>query len=168
MKSLKVMSYTFLVSIFFFMGPDLTCSEAQPSFIQPENQRPSTQLQRSCAKDPSIVFTEEQTKQLENLGRDFLEETKPLRDELLHLRLELRFAVSDPQTQSQVLLNKQRRISAIQARLRNLLFSYQLKTRSIFTREQLERMPQDCPVKMGIGYGVGKSFGKGVSKGIRP
>jgi len=83
------------------------------------------------------------------------------------LRLELRFAVPDAQVQPQALLDKQRKYSALQARLENLLFSYQVKARAIFTKEQLERFPADCPLKMGIGYGAGRGLGKGLQKGIR-
>lgn len=168
MKSLKKMIYLFLAGIFFLMGLAPTYSEAQSSLMGPGNPQRSTRSQRSCIRDPSIIFTEEQTEKLKNLGEAFLEETKPLRDEMMDLRIALRFAVSDPQAQSQVLLDKQRKLIAIQAKLQNLLFSYQLKIRSIFTRDQLERMPPDCPFKMEKGYGAGKSFGKGLPQGIRP
>jgi hypothetical protein len=79
----------------------------------------------------------------------------------------MRYAVSDPQVKPQALLDKQRKFSALQAKLENLLFSYQITARSLFTREQLERFPPDCPLKMGVGYGMGTGFGKGTQKGIR-
>ena len=81
------------------------------------------------------------------------------------LRLELRFAVSDPQVQTQAPLDKQRKFSALQAQLENLSFSYQAKVRAIFTKEQLERFPAGCPLKTGAGYGSGR--GRWPSKGIR-
>jgi hypothetical protein len=168
MKSLKIMGYAFLASIFLLTGLGLTYSEAQPPFIPPGSLLPQTPVKGACRKDPSISFTEEQTKELENLGRAFLEEAKPLWNELRDLRLELRYAISDPQAQSQVLLDKQRKMSAIQARLETLRFSYLIKARAIFTKAQLERFPADCPLKMGIGYGVGRGFGRGSRKGIRP
>jgi hypothetical protein len=167
MKSLKIIRYAFLVSIFFLMGLCLTYSDAQPPFIPPGNPLPQTPVKGACRKDPSITFTEEQTKQLENLERAFLGEVKPLWSEMRDIRLELRFAVSDPQAQPQVLLDKQRRISSIHAKLENLRFSYLIRVRTIFTKEQLERMPPDCPLKMGTGYGVGKGVGKGFHKEMR-
>jgi hypothetical protein len=118
--------------------------------------------------DPSITFTKEQAEKLASLQRAFSEEAKPLRSELRDLRIELRFAVSDPQIQPQVLLDKQRRILSIQARLENLRFSYLIKTRAIFSKEQLERMPSDCPLRMGTGYGIGRGFERAPRKGIRP
>jgi hypothetical protein len=165
MKSLKIISFAFLKNLFLLTGLCMTYSEAQPPFIPPGNQLPQTQLKGSCRKDPSITFTEEQTKELENLQRTFLEEAKPLWSELRDLRLELRFAVSDPQIQSQVLLDKQRRMSSIQAKFENLRFFYLVKARTIFTKEQLERFPADCPLKMGTGYGMGRSIGRGPQKG---
>ena len=168
MKSLKIMSYAFLASIFFLMGLGLTYAEAQHPFIPPGSQLPQTLVKGACRKDPSITFTEEQTKKLENLERAHLEEAKRLWSEMRDLRLELLFLVSDPQAQSQVLLDKQRRMSSIEAKLENLRFSYLIRARTIFTKEQLERMPPDCPLKMGTGYGMGRSLERGPRKGIRP
>jgi hypothetical protein len=168
MKSLKIISYAFLASLFFLMGLALTYSEAQPPFIPPGSQLPQTPVKGACRKDPSITFTEEQTKKLENLERAFLREVKPLLSEMRYLRLESRFAVSDPQAQSQVLLDKQRRMSSIQAKLENLRFSHLIRARTIFTKEQLERMPPDCPLKMGTGYGKGRGLERGPRKRIRP
>lgn len=167
MKSLKIIGLAFLANLFLLTGLCMTYSEAQPPFISPGSQLPQTQQKRSCRIDPSITFTEEQTKELENLQRAFLEEAKPLWSELRDLRLELRFAVPDPQVQPQVLLDKQRKMSAIQAKFENLRFSYLIKARSIFTKEQLERFPADCPLKMGTGFGVRRGLGRGPQKGIR-
>ena len=166
MKSLKIISIAFLVSL-FSTGLFMTYSEAQPPFIPPGKPLPQTPVKGACRKDPSITFTEEQTKKLENLQRAFLEEAKPLWGEMRDLRLELRFLVSDPQAQSQVLLDKQRRMSSIEAKLENLRFSYLIRARTIFTKEQLERMPPDCPLKMGTGYGMGKGLERGPRKGWR-
>ena len=165
MKSIKIMSYAFLASILFLMGLCLTYSEAQPPFIPPEKPFPQTNLKGACRIDPSITFTEKQTERLTSLQQAYIEEMRPLWNELRDLRFELRFWESDPRAQSQVLLDKQRMMSSIQARLENLRFSYLIKTRSIFTKEQIERFPPDCPLKMGTGYGAGRGLGKGLQKG---
>jgi len=167
MKSLKIISIAFLVSL-FLTGLFMTYSEAQPPFIPPGSQLPQTPgVKGACRKDPSITFTEEQTKKLGTLERAFLEEAKPLGSEIRDLRIELRFAVSDPQAHPQGLLDKQRRLTAIQAKLENLRFSYLIKARAILTKEQLERMPPDCPLKMGTGYGVGRGLERGPRNGWR-
>jgi hypothetical protein len=111
--------------------------------------------------EPSITFTEEQAEKLANLQRAYFKEVKPLGNELRDLRIELRFAASDPRVHSQTLLAKQQKFSASQARLENLLFSYQVKARAIFTQEQFERLPASCPLKMRPGLGRGKGMGKG-------
>jgi hypothetical protein len=140
--------------------------EAQPSKVPAGPPVLPAHPQGACRMDPSITFTKEQAEKLASLQRAFSEEAKPLWSELRDLRIELRFAVSDPQIQPQVLLDKQRRMSAIQAKLENLRFSYLIRARTIFTKEQLERMPPDCPLKMRPGLGMGKGRGKGRQKGI--
>ena len=145
----------------------MTYSEAQPPFIPRGNQLPQAQLKGACRKDPSITFSEAQTRELENLQRAYLEEAKPLWSEMRDLRLELRFAVSDPQVQPQALFDKQRKFSVLQTKLENLHFSYQIKVRSIFTKDQLERFPSDCPLKMRTPYGMGRGVGKNFRKGIQ-
>jgi len=164
MKSLKIIGFTFIANLFLLTGLCMTYSKAQPPFIPPGNQLPQTQQKGACRKDPSITFTEDQTKEIENLRRAFLVEAKPLWSELRDLRLEMRYAVSDSQIQPQVLLEKQMKISAIHAKLENLRFSYVIKARSIFTKEQLERFPADCPLQMEPGYWDKKGHGKGTSK----
>ncbi len=145
----------------------MTYSEAQQPKVPMGRSFSETQPKGACRIDPSITFSEAQVKELESLQRAYLEEVKPLWSELRDLRLELRFAVSDPQVQPQALLDKQRRMSSIQAKLENLRFSYLIKARAIFTKEQLERFPPDCPLKMGTGYGMRKGLGRGLQKGIR-
>ena len=96
MKSLKIIGLVFIAIFLSLNGLCLTYSEAQPPFVPPGNQLPQTQQKGSCRIDPSITFTEEQTKELENLQRSFLEEAKPLWSELRDLRLEMRYAGIGP------------------------------------------------------------------------
>jgi len=167
MKSMKIISLGLIIGLILLSGLNEQSAEAQPTKVPMGRSFSETQPRGACRIDPSITFTEEQTKELENLQRAYLEEAKPLWGEMRDLRLELRFAVSDPQVQPQALLDKQRKFSALQARLEDLLFSYQVKARAIFTKEQFERFPPDCPLKMGPGLGIGKGMGKGPHKGIR-
>lgn len=164
MKSIRIISLGFVMGLILLNGP---ISEAQQPKAPPISPFSQSQLKGACRKDPSITFSEGQTKELENLQRAYLGEARPLWSEMRDLRLELRFAVSDPQVQSQVLLDKQRRMSSTQAKLENLRFSYLIRTRTIFAKEQLERMPPDCPLKMGTGYGMGRGLERGPRKGIR-
>jgi hypothetical protein len=167
MKFIKIMGLGSIMGLILLNGLIGPISEAQQPKAPPISPFSQTQLKDTCRRDPSITFSEQQTKELETLQRAYLTETKPLWSELRALRLEMRYAVSDPQVKPQALLDKQRKISALQAKLENLLFSYQITARSLFTREQLEGFPPDCPLKMGVGYGMGTGFGKGTQKGIR-
>ena len=167
MKSLKIIGFAFLANLFLLTGLCMIYSEAQQPKVPMGRSFSETQPKGVCRIDPSITFSEAQVKELESLQRAYLEEVKPLWSELRDLRLELRFAVSDPQVQPQALLDKQRRMSSIQAKLENLRFSYLIKARASFTKEQLERFPPDCPLKMGTGNGMRKGLGRGLQKGIR-
>jgi hypothetical protein len=109
----------------FGMGPGYGPPGAPLSPVQPKS---------ACRMDPSITFTEEQAMKLANLQRAYLEEAKPLWSELRDLRLEFSFAVSDPRVQPEGLLDKQRKISVLQAKLETLFFSYQIKARPFFTK----------------------------------
>ena len=68
---------------------------------------------------------------------------------------------------SNALLERQRKISELQGKLESLSLSYQIKARSIFTKEQLEQLPQDCSLGMEAEFGMGISVGRGARKGLR-
>ena len=167
MKPMKIISLGFIIGLILFSGLPEQIAEAQPSKVPGGGPFLPVQPKGACRMDPSITFTKEQTKELENLQRAFLKEAKPLFNELRDLRLELRFAVSDPQFPAQTLLDKQRKFSTLQARFENFLFTYQVNARAIFTKAQFKRFPVGCPLKMGPGFGIGKGVGRGPQKGIR-
>jgi hypothetical protein len=166
MKKIEIISFGFIIGFFLLSGLMEQAAKAQPSKVPEGAPFLLLQPKNACRMDPSITFTEEQAEKLANLQRAYFKEVKPLWSELRDLRIELRFAVSDPRVQPQTLLDKQQKFSALQARLENLLFSYQVKARAIFTKEQFERFPAHCPLKMASGYGMGKSMRKGAQKGI--
>jgi hypothetical protein len=166
MKFTKTIGLGFIMGCILLNGLIDPISEAQQPKVPPIRPFSQTPLKGACRMDPSITFSEAQARELENLQRFYLEEAKPLWREMRNLRLELRFALSDPQVPPDALLDKQCKFSALQARLENLLFSYQVKARSIFTKEQWEQFPADCPLKMGLEYGVRKGMGRGPQKGI--
>ena len=165
MKSIKIISLGFIIGFILLNGLIGPIAEAQQPKAPPVSPFPQTQLKGVCRKDPSIAFSEEQTKKLENLGRAYLAEAKPLWTELRDLRFEMRHEVSDAEIRSEALLKKQMKMSAIQGKLEDLRFSYLVKARAIFTKEQLERFPADCPLKMGAGYGTRKGIGRGLQRG---
>jgi hypothetical protein len=93
-------------------------------------------------------------KELETLRRAYIAEARPIRTELFALRIELRHLLSDPNVQSQILFEQQKKISTLQAKLEKLSLSYQVKARSIFTKEQLEQLPQGWAFEIGLGYEI--------------
>jgi hypothetical protein len=141
-------------------------SKAQPAFY-PKNRpmlRPDSQ--GACWQSSDLVLTEVQTKELESLQRDYPAEAVPLRRELMSLRIELFHLIRDPNVQSKILLDRQRKISELRAKLDNLSLSYQIQARSIFTKDQLDRLPQDCSLGMDTGYEISVGIGRGSPKGL--
>jgi len=110
--------------------------------------------QGTCWESSTFALTEAQKKTLETLRRAYMAEASPIRTGLFASKIELRHLLLDPNVQPQALFNQQRKISALQAKLEELSLSYQIKARSIFTKEQLERLPQGWGFEMGLGYEV--------------
>ena len=119
-----------------------------------------TDSQKACWQFPDLGLTEQQTKSLESLQHDYTPEAMPLQRELLPLRFELRHLIRDPDIPSKVLLDRQKKISELQMKLGSLSFSYQMKVRSVFTREQLGRFPEDCLPGVEAGYEVFMSISR--------
>ncbi len=105
-------------------------------------------------KPPSLGLTEEQAKTLERLRCTFIAEAIPIRTELFSLRIDLRQLLSVPNVRPQILFDQQRKISALQAKLEELSLSYQVKAREVFTKEQLERLPEGWAFEMGLGHDI--------------
>jgi hypothetical protein len=95
-------------------------------------------------------------------------EAMPMRMELLALKIDLRYLLSNPNVQPQILFDHQRKISALQARLEELSLSYQVKARSVFTKEQWERLPEGWAFEMGLGHEIPiMDIGRRPKKGFR-
>jgi CheY-like chemotaxis protein len=135
----------------------------------PKLDKPSLRMdnQGTCWESSSFALTEAQSKALETLRRAYMAEAIPIRTGLFALKIELRHLLSDPNVQPQILFDQQRKISALQAKLEELSLSYQVKARSIFTKEQLEMLPQGWAFEMGLGFEIpimdtGRRFKKGL------
>jgi len=136
-------------------------SKAQPSFY-PQNQPTlSRDSQDTCWKSPDLALTEAQVKAIEKLRCAYSAEVLPLVREIRTLVLELRYLVSDTKAKPQALIDRQRKISSLRAEIEALSFTYQVNARSIFTKEQLDRLPQDCSLGLSTGYEMVISIGRG-------
>jgi hypothetical protein len=151
----------FIILIFFNVQP----SEAQPPF-RPQNKSVlRLDSQEVCWKSSDLALTEAQTKTLENLQCTYAAEAMPLRKDLMSIRFELRHLIRDPNIPSNVLFDRQKKISELQVRLDNLSLSYQIKARSILTKEQLEQLPHGCSLGMSPEYEGRIGIGKGPRRG---
>jgi len=154
-----------ILSLLTMFGIQL--SEAQERF--PKLDRPSLKMdsQGRCWKSPSFGLTKEQIRVLESLQRSYQAEATPKYRELMTLRIELQCNVSDKDIDPRDLMERHKKLLSLQTEFESLSFSYQMKARSILTRDQLDRLPQDCLLDMGIGYGTGMGIGKGPRRGPR-
>jgi Spy/CpxP family protein refolding chaperone len=147
-----------------FVLVNIKVSAAQRTF--PSNTKPNLRMdsQGTCWESSSLTLTEAQKKALETLHRAYMTEAIPIRTGLFALKIELRHLLSDPNIQPQILFDQQRKISELQAKLESLSLSYQIKARSIFTKEQWEQLPQDCSLGMEVGFGMGTGISRGPRK----
>jgi Spy/CpxP family protein refolding chaperone len=164
MKGRNILIVTLLLTAF-----SVQPLEAQRTFPLQNKASLKTEGHGAFWQSPSIGLTETQGKELETLQQAFIAEAMPLRRELMSLRFELRHLIRDRNVPSKTLLERQRKISELQGKLESLSLSYQIKARSIFTKEQLEQLPQDCSLGMEAGFGMwmGIGTGKGPTKLIR-
>jgi len=139
--------------------------KAQPRFHPQDKPMMGMDGHSAYWKSSDLGLTEGQKEILKSLQRAYASEAFPLRMELMSLRLDLRHLIRDPNVQSKILLDRQKKISELQAKLDDLTLSYQIKARSIFTKEQLEQLPPDF--SMGTQFGSGMSPGKGPQEIIR-
>ena len=153
--------------LFLFAILNVQALEAQPSFSKQNKPILRMGSQEACWQSPDLALTEEQTKALEALQHSYMAEAMPLRRELIPLRFELRHLIRDTNVQSKILFDRQKMISQLQAKLDNLSLSYQIKVRSIFTKEQLEQLPSDCLMGMEVGFEMGIGIGRGPRRGPR-
>jgi Spy/CpxP family protein refolding chaperone len=156
----------FIVTILIaFTLINIKVSEAQRTLPLQNKAGLKTEGRGAFWRSPSIGLTEAQEKELEDLQQAFIAEAMPLRRELMSLRFELRHLIRDQNVPSKTLFEQQRKISELQGKLESLSLSYQIKARSILTKEQLEQFPQDCSLGMEAGFGMG--IGMGIRKGSR-
>jgi DNA-binding response OmpR family regulator len=153
----------FFILVIFGVQP----SKAQPPFYSPNKPPLRSESQGACWQSSDLVLTETQTKTLGNLQCAFGAEAMPVRKELMSVRFELRHLIRDPNVPSKVLYDRQKKISELQVKLDNLSLSYQIKARSILTKEQLEQLPQDCSLGMSPEYDMLIGIGRGPRRGPR-
>ena len=162
MKAPKILLLNIVFALIFDLlivfGPQQ--SKAQPLFYPQSKPMLRMDGHHACWESPDLGFTEVQKKAVKDLQRAYAAEAFPLRIKLMFLRFELRHLIRDPDVQSKFLLARQKKISELQANLSDLSLSYQIKARSIFTKEQFAKFPQDCSLGMEVGYGMGVIGGK--------
>jgi Spy/CpxP family protein refolding chaperone len=178
MKTIKIKNNTkgkrlFLGKILFglllFLSAILSVQplEAQQPFSKQDKPISRSNSQKANSQSPDLVLTKEQARALEVLHHAYMAEAMPLRRDLLPLRVELRYSIQNPKVQPKTLLDLQKRISELQAQLESLSLSCQIKARSLLTKEQLERLPEDCLSGVDTGFETMIGIGRGPQRGHR-
>ncbi len=163
---MKKLTLTVVILIALILAA-IKASEAQRTF-SPSTQRDSDiPGQEACWNSSLLRLTEDQVKALESIQQSYASDVMLLRREFMLLRLEFRHLIKDQDVPSKILLERQREISELQGKLNSLFLSYQIKARSIFTKEQLEQLPEDCTLGMETGFGTDVGIGRGARKGMR-
>jgi len=155
-----------LVFIFFLSTLlNIHFAEAlEPLFAQ---GRPSfrSEISKDCLRSLSTPLTEDQLNALKDLQNSFYTEAALIQRDLMMSNIEFRQLISNAKVESKVLFDRQKEILELQSKLERLSLSYQMKAKSIFTNEQLDRLPWDCVLGMGFGINVG--IGRGPRRGYR-
>jgi len=157
----------FIAIIFLLPASAIQSSEAQGRLSFKGRSALKTDGGTAFWQSSDLTLTTDQKKRLESFRRAFSSEALPLRRGLMSLRFELRHLMRDQNVQSKALFDLQKKISEIQVKLDNLFLSYQIKVRSILTKEQLEQFPQNCSLGIGPEYDIPIGIGGGPRRGSR-
>lgn len=117
-----------------------------------------------CWTKPYLEATPEQLKALDDLQCSFYKELLALHSQQINIRYELRFMLDNPKPESRTILAKQKHFSSIQTKMDEISIQYFLKARSLFTPEQLSRLPSSCKLGFSYGSGMNRSPMKGRGK----
>ena len=111
-----------------------------------------------------LNLTPEQAARLQDLREGFLRDTLTWRNELLVKRFDLRDLLRNPQSDSQAILNKQREISDLEAKIQERGILLQIELRKVLTPEQIKLLPPHgggmygTPGMPGRGRGMGREY----------
>jgi len=111
-----------------------------------------------------LNLTPEQAAKLQDLREAFLRDTLTWRNELLIKRFDLRDLLRNPQSDSQAILNKQREISDLEAKIQERGILLQIELRKVLTPEQIKLLPPHgggmygTPGMPGRGRGMGREY----------
>jgi CheY-like chemotaxis protein len=161
-KGIALAFVLFLLTLF-----NIHYSEAEESFYAQYRPTFRSEIRKDCLKSLLTILTEEQLNAIRNLQNSFYTETVTIRRDLMISNIEFHQLISDPKIDPKVLLDRQKKILELQSRLERLSLSYQMKARSIFTNEQLDRLPWDCALGMRTSFGINVGIGRGPRRGYR-
>jgi Spy/CpxP family protein refolding chaperone len=157
--------FAFILFLLTIFGVQPLEAQRAPFSHQKESSR--THGHGAFWQSSSLGLNEAQIKALENIREAFVTEAIPLWHEIKILNLEIRDLISDPNAKTKDLFDRQRRISELGTKLETLLLSSKVKARSVLTKKQTDRLPQNSPLGMGTVFEADTWMDWGLQRGVR-
>jgi hypothetical protein len=161
MKVIEILITIFV--IIFSIRP----TEAQRTFPLHNKASLKTEGHGAFWQSSSLGLNAAQIKELENIREAFVTEATSLWHEIKMLNLEMRYLISDPNAKTKDLFDRQRRLSELRTKLDTLLLSSKVKARSVLTKEQIDRLPQNSTFGMGTMFEADIWTDRGLQIGVR-
>lgn len=111
-----------------------------------------------------LNLTPDQSAKIRELREAYLRDTLPRRNELIVKRFDLRDLLRNPQSDPQVILDKQKEISDLEAKIQERGLIMQIEMRKVLTPEQIKLLPPHWggmpgpPWMPGRGRGMGREY----------
>ena len=99
----------------------------------------------------ALDLSKEQMDKMAGLRSKFAADAKPLRDQLLQKRADVRKLYTDPKVDEATILTKQREMGPLQQQLLDRMVQFRLEQRRILTPEQLKKLNDFALNKAGHG-----------------
>ncbi len=103
-----------------------------------------------------LGLSEEQSGKMAEVRKKYASQMRPLFDEIVQKREELRNLYTDPKADEGAILAKQKEVNSLQQTLRDDMVQLRLEQRRILTPEQLKKL---ADLQAGFGWGKGRRFG---------
>jgi Spy/CpxP family protein refolding chaperone len=103
----------------------------------------------------TLGLTEEQSKRIEAIRKEFLEETAALKEDIQKKKAALDSMFRDPEVSDDKILAAQKDVAALKTEKMEKATAFRLKARSVLTPDQIRKIPSGC------GLGIQGNCGQG-------
>jgi Spy/CpxP family protein refolding chaperone len=136
---------------FCFLTVTNVPAQGMPGFHNPPGPAMPPSHRGAPEKEPSL--TPEQQMKFQELTQKFNEETAALKGSLLGKRLELQALWSNPKTEPNTIMAKEREMRDLQNQMDEKTLQHKLETRKLLTPEQISQFGQSMGMVPFFGHG---------------